>query len=292
MTPWIATEAKGKGYAVGGPTLVGGSHQGVIGYFLGPSFCSVIADLDDPEAPYWGVVLGVNLTEGSTDATTCVANGGDTCLKKIDYAMSFCSTYLHSDTFCARNFNQLVVEEPATAGYVAALDNHAKACVLDTFEEGVVFDPTNACHKAVAYGSCNNVFPVCSDNSEITTNGPRGVCKNDCILERYMCRTDYTSWFSLESITKFNCGGEPFVDVKSDPSMLCSGSLDSDAVIGAEHLKISMLSLLYAAMFFGVFILGLIIFSVRTNAQILKMKQTAQSKNLPEWKPKQKDTSV
>ena len=186
MPPYIRTETIGQGDAVGGPTLVGGQHQGVIGYISGPNFCSVIADLEDPESPYWGVVLGVDFADlTSKDTTTCVADTkANTCLQKSEHSLPFCATYLDSETFCARSFNSLVLLEPNTKNYIAALDNHARACVADTLETSVSFDPTNACHKAVAYGACNNVFPICADNAEIEELGPRGVCKNDCILER------------------------------------------------------------------------------------------------------------
>ena len=290
MAPWIATDAKGKGDAIGGPTLVGGSHQGSIGYIAGPTFCSVIHDLEDPEAPYWGIVLSVNLTEGSTDATTCFAdNNSNTCLQITDYTMPFCATYLDSASFCARSFNSLATAQPSVQDYVTTLDIHARACVEDTFETGVTFDATNPCHKVVAMGSCNNVFPICKDNEEIAERGPRGVCKNDCILERQMCRTDESSWFSLESITKFNCGGEPFVDVNANASLLCSGSPGSDAVIAAEHLRIILWSLLFAFIFFSLFILGIIVFEIRSKATITRMKATARNKPVAKWRPKRKE---
>ena len=300
MTPWIATDAKGKGDAVGGPTLVGGSHQGSVGYITGPNFCSVIHGLDDPEAPYWGVVLSVNLTTDAdgvrlpelTDATTCLADTkSNKCLEKSSYNMPFCSNYLYNPTFCARSFNSLVATTPNVQDYVTALDNHARACVEDTFETGVSFDSSSACHKAVAIGACNNVFPICKDNEEIEKIGPRGVCKNDCILERQMCRTDESSWFSLQSITKFNCGSDsPFVDV-SEPgtSLLCSGSPGSDELIAQQHFIVTLWSFLFAFIFFGLFIFFLIIFSIRSKAQIEKMKATARNKVCEEWRPKRKE---
>lgn len=288
-TPWIATNSVGKGKAVGGPTKVGGSNQGNgIGYFNGPCFCSVNHDLDDPEAPYFGVVLNINMTEGSNDTKTCIANGQDKCFTKSDYTMPFCATYVNSDTFCARSYDTLTTKLPNSQDYVTALDQHAKACVEDTFDEGIVFDPANPCHKAVAYGSCNNVFPICADNAEIEATGPRGICKNDCILERQMCRTAYTSWFSLESITKFNCGGEPWVDVASDPSLLCSGSPNSDAVIAAEHGRIVGLGLLFVVLFFALFGVFTTVFLVRSRSTIARMKAQGRSKKLPLWKPKKK----
>ena len=54
------------------------------------------------EAPYFGVVLNINMTEGSNDTKTCIANGQDKCFTKSDYTMPFCATYVNSDTFCAR----------------------------------------------------------------------------------------------------------------------------------------------------------------------------------------------
>jgi hypothetical protein len=288
MTPWIATDSKGKGNAVGGPTKVGGSNQGNgIGYFNGPCFCSVVHDLEDPEAPYWGVVLDVNLTEGSSDASTCIASDDNKCFNKVEYTMPFCATYVDSDMFCAKSFNSLRAQYPSSSqDYVTALDTHARACVEDTLEEGIMFDPENSCHKAVAYGSCNNVFPVCASNAEVEAYGPRGVCKNDCILERQMCRTAYTSWFTVESITKFNCAGDPWVDVAANSSLLCSGSPNSDAVIAAEHGRVIGYGFIGVFCFFGVFGMLTLLFLKSTRATIARMKETEKNKKYPKWKPK------
>ena len=227
-----------------------GGSQGT--YIACPCFCDMLRGTESGEGPYWGAMLGVNQTQGATDANSCHL---DSCMLASDHDMPFCKPYVEASggTFCARQFNSTLMGGLTGAAYVTALDQHVMSCSHDTLpmpasalpftgsgfppEDGPIADDTidstyleftpktDHCHNAIASAACHMAFPKCLDDAEAAQLGPRPVCISECVRERAMCRSQGSGFGSIEQIVKFSCG-DPYVD-PSDGSLLCSGVSES-----------------------------------------------------------------